>query len=583
MKNFTKKLLITFLSVLLLLSLACLFTGCKQSVLAKKLDMPLNVVLEINYRKAMTEYVAKWDEVEGAEKYLVTVDSRSTETEETSLDISDYVTPGVYSRVSVQAIGNGITTGDSDTTKAVVRPEVVSKTLIFPKNEDGKSYSVSVYATSKEDLAGRIVFPDYYNGFPVTEIEENCFFDNSASYYDPATGTNCNNVTSNFRFPKFLEKIGDYAFACCTIIKDIKLPDTVKEIGTCAFAYCTKLSGINLEKVTSIGESAFYNCKSLKTVTVSDDIKILERNAFEETPLVDDVTSDTVLINDKILYSCNNKDITEFTFTDNITAIASGAFSKCKKLTEIAIPENVKILGGYVFYNCSTLKTITLPSKLDAVYSSMFYGCYKLEEINLPETVTEIGDYAFAACTKLNNVTIPESVTKIGQYAFLLCSTFSELTIPAAVTEIGQGAFSGCTGLTCLVLPSGVTEIASGTFYNCTGLKYVIIPTSVKAMTLGAFTNTTEFSFNILYCGTKTEYDKITIQGRAEANDGSWMKDEAEIYFDLIPVYYYSEEEPPVSDKGTHGYFWRYVDGSPVSWDNFNFDTDDINDYDSNW
>lgn len=574
MKSLTKKLLISILGSLLLLSTACLFTGCKQSVLAKKLDMPLNVNLEINYKKSKSEYVAKWDKVEGAEKYRVTIDSRSTETEETSLDISEFLTPGEYARVAVQALGNGITTGDSDATKAIVRPEIISKILVFPKNADGKSYSVSVYATNTEDLAGRIVFPDYYNDLPVTAIAENCFFDNTAGYYNPATGMNCNTVTSNFRFPKFLEKIGDYAFAYCTIIKDVKLPDTVKEIGNGAFLCCTRLSGINLETVTAIGNNAFNGCKSLKTVTLSNDIEKLDVYSFKDTPLIDDVASDTVFINDKILYSVDNKDVEQFTFTDNIIGIAGGAFSQCEKLAEIVIPENVKILGGYVFYGCTSLKTITLPSELDAVFEAMFYGCTSLKQIDLPKTITEIGDYAFTSCNKIKSFDLPETLTKIGMYAFSTCTKLTELTIPSSVTEIGEGAFQNCYGITSLVIPSGVTEIATNVFYNCSGLKYVIIPTSVKTMNLRAFTNTKEFSFDILYCGTAEEYDKITIEGRGKTTDGSWMTDGAEAHFDLISVYYYSEEEPPVSDKGTHGYFWRYVDGVPTSWDGENFNDD---------
>lgn len=575
MKSLTKKLLISILGALLVLSTACLFTGCKQSVLAKKLDMPLNVNLEINYKKSKSEYVAKWDKVEGAEKYRITIGSRSAETEETSLDISEFLTPGEYARVAVQALGNGLTTGDSDATKAIVRPEVVSKILVFPKNADGKSYSVSVYATNTEDLAGRIVFPDYYNDLPVTAIAANCFFDNNAGYYNPATGMNCNTVTSNFRFPKFLEKIGNYAFAYCTIIKDVKLPDTVKEIGNGAFLSCTRLSGINLEKVTVIGDNAFNGCKSLKTVNLSDDIERLGVYSFKGTPLIDDVTSETVFINDKILYSVNNKNVEQFAFTDNIIGIAGGAFMDCKKITELNIPEKVKILGGYAFYNCEALQTITLPSKLDAVFEAMFYRCYALKEVKLPYTVTEICDYAFTSCKKLSNFSIPEAVTKIGQYAFLSCRAISSLTIPAAVTEIGEGAFQDCIGLASLVIPSSITEIATYTFSNCTGLKYVIIPTSVKTMNLRAFSDTKEFSFNILYCGTAEEYDKITIEGRGTKTDeGLFVTDTAELHFDLISVYYYSEEEPPVNDKGTHGRFWRYVDGAPTSWDGENFNDD---------
>ena len=62
-------------------------------------------------------------------------------------------------------------------------------------------------------------------------------------------------------------EIGNSAFFNCTALRSITIPDSVTSIGDCAFFYCTALRSIIIpDSVTSIGDFAFMCCNSLTTI-----------------------------------------------------------------------------------------------------------------------------------------------------------------------------------------------------------------------------------------------------------------------------------------------------------------------------
>ncbi len=156
-----------------------------------------------------------------------------------------------------------------------------------------------------------------------------------------------------------LTSVGKLAFYNCASLKAISIPDTVKEIDDKAFYGCKKLRLVELsDSLTSIGRSAFYACEELESVSL---------------PL-------------------------------SLEKIGDKAFYLCRSLVTITVPQNAKTLGNQIFAYCEGLIRVEINAPITTIPEWTFYGCSSLAEIKLPETVTEIGDYAFRRCEELYSI-----------------------------------------------------------------------------------------------------------------------------------------------------------------------------------
>ena len=249
----------------------------------------------------------------------------------------------------------------------------------------------------------------------------------------------------------------------------------VKSVGEDAFYFCKSLTSITIpEGVTSIGRSAFAYCSSLTTVTLPEGVTSIEDNTF---------------------HYCSS--LTAITIPEGVTSIGENAFYFCKSLTALTIPEGVTNIGDNTFQYCSSLTAITIPEGATSIGAWAFSGCSSLTAITIPNTVTSIGTFAFSKCSSLPSITIPEGVTSIEGCMFSGCSSLTTITIPESVTSIGSSAFEDCSSLTSIVVESGNTiydsrencnaiiETATNTLVA--GCKSTIIPNTVTSIGAGAF------------------------------------------------------------------------------------------------
>ena len=230
--------------------------------------------------------------------------------------------------------------------------------------------------------------------------------------------------------------------------------------------------------VTSIGESAFYNCSHLTSVIIPNSVISIGRSAFENCLLLTSVTipNSITTIEERTFNWCQH--LTSVTIPSSVTSIGEGAFGNCYGLTSVYISD-IAVWCNIEFYNSSS-------NPLGAAHNLYLNG-QEVKDLVIPNSVTSIGNYAFYGCSGLTSVTIPNSVTSIGEFAFSDCSGLTSVIIPNSVTSIGACAFSGCSGLTSVTIPNGVTSIEYATFKNCSSLTSVTIGNSVSSIGQDAF------------------------------------------------------------------------------------------------
>ena len=83
--------------------------------------------------------------------------------------------------------------------------------------------------------------------------------------------------------------------------------------------------------VSNIGNYAFRECYSLKTITLSNSIRTIADRGFQ---------------------ACK---VTSITIPSSVTSIGNNAFSDCSSLTSITIPNSVISINGNTFNNCYSL------------------------------------------------------------------------------------------------------------------------------------------------------------------------------------------------------------------------------------
>ena len=201
-----------------------------------------------------------------------------------------------------------------------------------------------------------------------------------------------------------------------------------------------------------------------------------KKDSVKKVVIEDGVTS----IRNSAFYDCNS--LTSITIPNSVTSIGAYAFSNCYYLTNITIPNSVTSIENYAFRSCSSLTSITIPDSVTSIGELAFYSCDSLTSITISNSVTSIGERAFAYCSRLTSITIPDSVTSIGEAAFAGCSRLTSITIPDSVTSIGEAAFAGCSSLTSITIPDSVTSIGEYAFQSCSSLTSITIPDSVTSI-----------------------------------------------------------------------------------------------------
>ncbi len=175
--------------------------------------------------------------------------------------------------------------------------------------------------------------------------------------------------------------------------------------------------------VTRIGNTAFYNCVELETITVPETVVFIGNSAFSGCT--------------KLKYAY---------LPDDITSIGKWAFYNCNSLISVSIPKGLKSIPYWCFANCKSLEYVAFKGEVKNVDRSAFKSCNKLKEVELPDTITSIGENAFD-CAGVNQIKIPESMTTVDCSVFVNCYDLKQVWFPGKVKSVNSDAFGGCENI----------------------------------------------------------------------------------------------------------------------------------------
>ena len=277
--------------------------------------------------------------------------------------------------------------------------------------------------------------------------------------------------------------IGNQAFYNCSSIKSITIPDGVTSIGWYAFRDCSSLTSITLpDSVTIIGWYAFEDCSSLTSITIPDGVKGIGEKAFSDCTSLTSISipSSVEYINCDAFQRCLG--LISVTLSDGVASIYSGAFRDCTNLTSITIPGSVTSIDRWTFIGCTNLTRVTILNGVKCIEAGAFRDCSSLTNISIPSSVTSIGGAAFQDCTSLTSITITGSVMSINDRTFSGCKSLKSVTILDSVMSIGRWAFYNCESLTSITLPDGVKSIGAHAFDNCASLTSIMLPDGVMSI-----------------------------------------------------------------------------------------------------
>ena len=185
------------------------------------------------------------------------------------------------------------------------------------------------------------------------------------------------------RLPDNLEVMNDLFFAECRKLKEVNIPSHLRKMYDCIFYNCLEVSpsvAILPETVEILDGAAYYGLSTIEEVVVPKKVRVL-RGAFEgmaglrkATILTDKLTE----IGDDAFFWCSA--LEEVNIPDGITRIGEGAFFWNLRLRKVNIPSTVIRIEKHAF-DSAPLDSIDIPAGVTFIGRNAFWNNRNLQKV----------------------------------------------------------------------------------------------------------------------------------------------------------------------------------------------------------
>ena len=291
--------------------------------------------------------------------------------------------------------------------------------------------------------------------------------------------------------------------------------DYVTSIGNQAFQKSALKSFTVTAPITSIGNAAFDNCKSLVTVNINNTEGIIGpvNTLFQNCTRIESITLNGISIGSYFLQNANGLEGGGLTLVaTNLSSISNEAFKNASNLTSVDISGPIVSIGSSVFMGCTNIADVKIVNSLDTPATcgnNLCDGRTSLRSVYMHGI--SVGGYSFRNVNGEDMVVTLTNVGYIGEGAFYKAGNITELYIEGPFAYIGASTYRECPKLKKLtVINTGDTRVTAGNgesnpvleelyisgnidikgtpvFQNNVSLKHVYVGTGVTELGTNAF------------------------------------------------------------------------------------------------
>ena len=240
-----------------------------------------------------------------------------------------------------------------------------------------------VYQYDGKTSEGEIEIPSRLGGYPVTALAKSAL-----------AGKDFTKVV----LPDTLEKIGDYAFSACSQLREITIPASVEALGNGVFTQCDALEEFSIDPTN-------HYLKETNHVIYTADGKTLVAAAGRTDERIA-VPLTVEKIQSYAFYNCDT--LKSITIPGSVRELGEGCFGGCAHLNQVELQDGLEVIGAYCFRDNFDLSVIRIPSTVKQLQAAAFYGDYNLRKIyfcgDAPEFGSQISgtyyDRVFYGCAK---------------------------------------------------------------------------------------------------------------------------------------------------------------------------------------
>ncbi len=199
----------------------------------------------------------------------------------------------------------------------------------------------------------------------------------------------CNQAVT-LTLPSTLKSISDNAFYGVSKIKSVEIPNSVTSVGAYAFEGCSSLKDVKLSESMTIINVYMLCGTAIERIDIPESVTEIKNSAFQYCASLDSVICPSSLknIGNNAFYNCSS--LKSIELNEGLTAIGDCAFQECKALTEITLPSSLTSCVNHPFYGCSNLKKIYARSIIPATTN----GYCPLSNVSLNDVVLYVPSWS---------------------------------------------------------------------------------------------------------------------------------------------------------------------------------------------